>query len=146
MSGSIPVLDMAVALRQPPKGCIHHTDRGSQYCSHDYQKHLLDNAWSKRSSNLSLAPNAGIRLSCKAELPWRNRWETRRQVGELYSDFSTAFITRGASIHRWVVIVQYFSLGRPNGSRSFLPRQGQRKGHQKISISLARDANAFVTR
>ena len=25
-------LDMAVALRQPPKGCIHHTDRGSQYC------------------------------------------------------------------------------------------------------------------
>lgn len=19
-------------------GCIHHTDRGSQYCSHDYQK------------------------------------------------------------------------------------------------------------
>jgi len=32
----IRALDMAVALRQPPKGCIHHTDRGSQYCSHDY--------------------------------------------------------------------------------------------------------------
>jgi transposase InsO family protein len=31
---------MAVALRQPPEGCIHHTDRGSQYCSHDYQKRL----------------------------------------------------------------------------------------------------------
>ena len=24
---------MAVALRQPPRGCSHHTDRGSQYCS-----------------------------------------------------------------------------------------------------------------
>ena len=35
---AIRALDMAVALRQPPKGCIHHTDRGSQYCSHDYQK------------------------------------------------------------------------------------------------------------
>ena len=33
---AIRALDMAVALRQPPKGCIHHTDRGSQYCSHDY--------------------------------------------------------------------------------------------------------------
>jgi transposase InsO family protein len=37
---TIRALEMAVALRQPPKGCIHHTDRGSQYCSHDYQKLL----------------------------------------------------------------------------------------------------------
>jgi len=35
---AIRALDMAVALRQAPKDCIHHTDRGSQYCSHDYQK------------------------------------------------------------------------------------------------------------
>jgi transposase InsO family protein len=34
---AIRALDMAVALRQPPKGCIHHSDRGSQYCSHEYQ-------------------------------------------------------------------------------------------------------------
>ncbi len=26
---------MAVALRRPSKGCIHHSDHGSQYCSHD---------------------------------------------------------------------------------------------------------------
>jgi putative transposase len=37
---AIRALDMAVALRRPPKGCIHHTDRGSQYCSGDYQKRL----------------------------------------------------------------------------------------------------------
>jgi putative transposase len=37
---AIRALDMAVALRKPPKGCIHHSDRGSQYCSHDYQKRL----------------------------------------------------------------------------------------------------------
>ena len=29
-----------MAFRAPPKGCIHHTDRGWQYCSHDYQKIL----------------------------------------------------------------------------------------------------------
>jgi transposase InsO family protein len=27
---AIRALEMAVALRQPPEGCIHHTDRGSQ--------------------------------------------------------------------------------------------------------------------
>ena len=37
---AIRALDMAVALRRPPKDCIHHTDRGSQYCSGDYQKRL----------------------------------------------------------------------------------------------------------
>ena len=33
-------LDMAVALRRPPPGCIHHTDRGAQYRDHEYQKRL----------------------------------------------------------------------------------------------------------
>jgi hypothetical protein len=37
---AIRALQMAINLRQPPPGCIHHTDRGSQYCSHDYQKIL----------------------------------------------------------------------------------------------------------
>ena len=33
-------LNTAIALRRPPPGCIHHTDRGSQYCADDYQKLL----------------------------------------------------------------------------------------------------------
>ena len=37
---AIRALDMAVALRQPPKDCSHHTDRGSQYCSNECQKRL----------------------------------------------------------------------------------------------------------
>ncbi|AUQ68346.1 putative transposase (plasmid) [Phaeobacter inhibens] len=36
----IRALKRAIALRQLPTGCIHHTDRGSQYCSHDYRKLL----------------------------------------------------------------------------------------------------------
>ena len=27
---AIRALNMAIALRRPPKGCVHHTDRGSQ--------------------------------------------------------------------------------------------------------------------
>ena len=37
---AIRALDMAVRLRQPPEGCFFHSDRGSQYCSYDYQKKL----------------------------------------------------------------------------------------------------------
>ena len=37
---AIPALKMAIAFRTPPKGCIHHTDRGSQYRFHDYQEIL----------------------------------------------------------------------------------------------------------
>jgi putative transposase len=34
---ALQTLNNAVALCKPPSGCIHHTDLGSQYCSHDYQ-------------------------------------------------------------------------------------------------------------
>jgi putative transposase len=37
---AIRALDMAVRLRNPPPGCLFHSDRGSQYCSYDYQKKL----------------------------------------------------------------------------------------------------------
>lgn len=37
---AIRALKMAIAFRASPKKCIHHTDRGSQYCSHDYRKIL----------------------------------------------------------------------------------------------------------
>ncbi len=30
-------------LRQPPQGCIHHSDRGSQYASEIYRDVLADN-------------------------------------------------------------------------------------------------------
>ena len=75
---------MAVALRQPPEGCIHHTDRGLQYCSGDYQKQV-----SKQGFRVSISgkgkchDNAMVETcfkSIKAELIWRNRWETCRQA------------------------------------------------------------------
>ncbi|NHO33945.1 DDE-type integrase/transposase/recombinase [Acetobacter sp. LMG 1636] len=27
-------------MRQPPEGCVHHADRGCQYCSEDYRRLL----------------------------------------------------------------------------------------------------------
>ena len=39
----INALQMALWRRKMPRGVIVHSDRGSQYCSHDYQKLLADN-------------------------------------------------------------------------------------------------------
>ena len=56
---AVRALKMAVALRQPPKGCIHHTDRGSQYCSHDYQKLL------RQHGLVSISPSWTMRHSAQ---------------------------------------------------------------------------------
>jgi len=80
----IRALEMAVALRQPPKGCIHHTDRGSQYCSNDYQKvlkkHDFQVSMSGRGDCYDNAVVETFFKTLKAELIWRNTWTTRRQT------------------------------------------------------------------
>jgi putative transposase len=59
---AIRALNNAVALRQPPKGYIHHTDRGSQYCSNDYQKLLTKRGFEVSMSGKGIATPLGIML------------------------------------------------------------------------------------
>jgi transposase InsO family protein len=40
---TLEALKMAISKRNPPKGCIHHSDRGVQYASHDYMDVLKAN-------------------------------------------------------------------------------------------------------
>ncbi len=66
----------------PPEGCIHHTDRGSQYCSHDYQKILRQHGFQPSMSGKgNCYDNAAVETffkTIKAELLWQRSWETRR--------------------------------------------------------------------
>ena len=81
---TIRALNMAVALRQPPEGCIHHTDRGSQYCSNEYQRRLSKlGFWvsmSGKGNCYDISMVDTFFKSIKAELIWRNKWDTRRQA------------------------------------------------------------------
>jgi len=94
---AIRALKMAIAFRAPPEGCIHHTDRGSQYCSHDYQKILRQHGFSVSPSHAckhalpgqwmsgkgDCYDNAAVETffkTIKAELIWRDTWETRRKA------------------------------------------------------------------
>ena len=42
---ALTALKRAIALRRPPRGVIHHSDRGSQYCAREYQKLLKANGF-----------------------------------------------------------------------------------------------------
>ena len=42
---AINALNMAIGVNKPGKGVIHHSDRGSQYACHDYQKLLSKNGF-----------------------------------------------------------------------------------------------------
>ncbi|MFT4830049.1 MAG: hypothetical protein ACJAVR_002899 [Paracoccaceae bacterium] len=50
---------MATSLREPPKDCIQHTDRSSQYCSHDDQTLL-------RQSDFNVFPLVHVNMHCQA--------------------------------------------------------------------------------
>ncbi|MDP5084338.1 MAG: IS3 family transposase [Yoonia sp.] len=92
---AIRALKMAIAFRAPPKGCIHHTDRGSQYCSHDYQKILREHGFrASMSGKGNCYDNAAVETffkTIKAELIWRRSWATRRQAEMAIFEYINGF-------------------------------------------------------
>ena len=92
---AIRALKMAIALRNPPEGCIHHTDRGSQYCSHDYQKllpkHGLKVSMSGKGNCYDNAVVETFFKTIKAELLWQRPWETRRAAEMAIFEYINGF-------------------------------------------------------
>ena len=92
---AIRALKMAVALRKPPKDCIHHSDRGSQYCSHEYQKLLRKHGFkASMSGKGNCYDNAAMETffkTIKAELIWRHSWQTRRDAEVAIFEYINGF-------------------------------------------------------
>jgi len=60
----------AVATKRPEKGLLHHSDRGSQYCSHEY-RNLLDEC--------GLQASMSGRGNCFDNAPMESFWGTLKQ-------------------------------------------------------------------
>ena len=92
---AIRALNMAIAFRAPPKCCIFHSDRGSQYCSHDYQKILRQHGFRiSMSGKGNCYDNAAVETffkTIKAELIWRRSWATRRQAETATFEYINGF-------------------------------------------------------
>ncbi len=91
----LKALLMACRLRQPAPGCLHHSDRGSQYASREYvsvlEQHGFRRSMSRRGDCLDNAVTESFFATLKLELfegrPRTRRKETIRELGEYMEVF-----------------------------------------------------------
>ena len=81
---ALSALRRAIAVRTPTAGLIHHSDRGSQYCSDDYLRLLKDQGMiPSMSGKGNCYDNAMVETvfkTIKSELVWRTSFQSRRQA------------------------------------------------------------------
>ena len=89
---TLTALRMALALRRPPAGWVHHSDRGSQYASGDY-------------TDLLKAHGCEISMSHKAS-PWENAgcesWMKTLKYEEVYRQEYRDLVEARTSIARFI--------------------------------------------
>lgn len=77
-------LTMALGRRRPPEGLIHHSDRGSQYASNDFQELLKSHgarcSMSGKGNCYDNAPMESFFGTLKNELVHHRRFRTRAQA------------------------------------------------------------------
>lgn len=75
-------LIMAISLRKPPIGLIHHSDRGSQYASHTYQdllrQHGMIAIMSRKGNCWDNSPVERFYSSLKREWTGNQLYRTRQ--------------------------------------------------------------------
>ena len=78
---ALAALRRALVTRRPPAGLIHHSDRGSQYCSIDYQaelrRHGILISMSGKGNCYDNAMVEAFFKTLKSELVWRTVFHTR---------------------------------------------------------------------
>jgi putative transposase len=81
---TLKALRMAITTRQPEKGLIHHSDRGSQYCSNDYIEELdeikAEISMSRTGNPYDNACIESFHATIKKELIYRTRFRTRDEA------------------------------------------------------------------
>jgi putative transposase len=94
----IDALQMAVCRRKMPRGVIIHSDRGSQYCSRDYQKILADNGFicsmSKRGDCYDNASMESWNHSFKVEAIHGEKFLTRADAKNHVFDYIDVYYNR----------------------------------------------------
>jgi putative transposase len=91
-------LTRAVTAKRPPKGLIHHSDRGSQYCAADYQKLLtqfgMRPSMSRRGNCYDNAPMESFWGTLKNELVHHHHYRTREEAIREITEYIEVFYNR----------------------------------------------------
>ncbi|SOE97657.1 Transposase InsO and inactivated derivatives [Burkholderia sp. D7] len=85
----------AVRNKRPEKGLIHHSDRGSQYCAHDYRKLVeqfgMQASMSRKGNCFDNAPMESFWGSLKNELIHHHRYATRADAKAAIQEYIESF-------------------------------------------------------
>lgn len=88
----------AVQNKRPEAGLIHHSDRGSQYCAHDYRRMLeqfgMQVSMSRRGNCYDNAPMESFWGSLKNELVHHRRYATRAEAEASIREYIEVFYNR----------------------------------------------------
>jgi len=95
---ALGALNMALRHRQPPRGLIHHSDRGSQYASGDYRLVLATNgimcSMSRRGDCWDNAVAESFFSTLKLELVYETDWATREEARAAIFEYLEVFYNR----------------------------------------------------
>ncbi len=88
----------AVAAKRPGAGLIHHSDRGTQYCAHEYRR-LVDQfkmraSMSRKGDCYDNAPMESLWGTLKNELIHHSRYQTREQAIREITEYIEVFYNR----------------------------------------------------
>lgn len=91
----LDALAMAYWQRKPPKGLLHHSDRGSQYACHDYQRQLksysMIASMSRKGNCWDNSPTERFFRSIKSERLTACRFLTRNEAKNEILDYITFY-------------------------------------------------------
>ena len=94
----IQALFRATASKHPNKGLIAHSDRGGQYCAHDYQNLLqqfgMIASMSRKGDCYDNAPMESFWGILKTELVHHRRFKTRQQAIQEITEYIEIFYNR----------------------------------------------------
>ena len=80
----VAALKAAISARNPPRGCVHHSDRGSQYASEDYRavlrEHGLRGSMGRRGNPYDNAKAESFMKTLKVEAVYLMAYETFEDV------------------------------------------------------------------
>ena len=94
----IAALEQAFMHRNPLPGLMHHSDKGSQYTSHDFQKKLAEyHITASMSGTGNCYDNAAMESffhTLKTELVYFERYQTREQAKKSIFEYIEVFYNR----------------------------------------------------
>lgn len=88
----------AVAAKRPAEGLIHHSDRGSQYCSYEYRELLgqfeMKSSMSRKGNCYDNAPMESFWGTLKQELVHHCHYRTRQEAIQDITEYIEVFYNR----------------------------------------------------